>query len=74
MSYVKDIFEELKSLGRIYTMEELDGDYAIFTENKENKDRISTILKMNEISHEVEYKKNYDSFIIDFNIYRQVSV
>jgi len=40
----QDIFL-LKFLGRIYTMEEEDGDYAIFTEGKQNKDRILTILK-----------------------------
>ena len=47
------------------------GDYAIFTEGKQNKDRILTILKKYEMPYEIECKKNYGSFMIDFNIYRE---
>ena len=67
----QDIFNEFKFLGRIYTMKEEDDDYAIFTEGKQNKDRILTILKKYEMPYEIECKKNYGSFMIDFNIYRE---
>jgi hypothetical protein len=68
--YDTGILSQLEQLGHIVIMDREAGDYRITTKDLFN---VSTILIKNKVDYTSEYSKEYNNYLVDFNIYRSES-